>query len=58
MSEPALETVNPETAERPRKAWVAPVVTFDERLEVIAAVCSPGKGAGIPTFECTNNPNS
>lgn len=39
-------------------AWEKPAIVSRERLEVIAAVCSPGKGPLDPLPECLVNTNS
>lgn len=58
MSEVTEEVGSRAESRETLKSWVAPTVTFEESIEVIAAVCAPGKAPGAPFPVCANNPNS
>jgi len=44
-------------ASKERRRWQRPAIVSREKLEVIAAVCSPGKGLAEPG-DCLSNVNS
>ena len=57
-----MESKGKQRSKRGRKSplseWEKPAIVSRERLEVIAAVCSPGKGPIDPLPDCLVNTNS